>query len=702
MNLRWLSVAIPALALVSYVALLWILYVSRKNRIVRAYTGFIIVMLVWSLTSLLMRISGPSRVLLWNRVMVTAIIFGPVFLYNFSLIFTKTRHRMRFTITAAAGLGLTALNFLGHMVHKIDFDAAGNLQYEIGFGVYIMSVFGIVLTILSALNILHKVRQGAISFKSVQWIIGGIFILLVGSLSNILPTVGTYPVDILANVVNAGMIGYSIFNYRFLNIKFIIRKGMAYTLFTLAMTGVFVSLVYGVESILRNRLGYTRVVLGFSIALIITVFLQPIWRLFQSFSERVYLREEFEQRKILKSFTKNLVSILDLKELSESLLDTMTRGLNCTNAAMLLGERYGVFRVYNSTDKAENGKVVFHANHPLTNWFGKDEPYLFIDDLDTIPLFKSLWKNERAVLDTLGVELILPIRLRNSLIGLLILSAKKSGKNYYSEELELLTSLASSAAAMIENATLYERAKLESITDDLTKLFNHRHFNQILASSIADPAVGTFSLLLADMDYFKLYNDIYGHHEGDVALEQTARIFRQHVGARGTVFRYGGEEFAALLPGVDGACGAGGRGEHPRIGQDLVRREQPQYPQIPHDLDRHSLMAAERQDHRRDPEVRRHRPGRREAYEQEPLHSLRFRPGGRHRIRTVRGTRQESPGRPGHVFCAHFLPGGDHRCQGPLHLLPLEPCGPVRGGAWQGDRTGRQPCGDHLPGGTAP
>jgi len=94
---------------------------------------------------------------------------------------------------------------------------------------------------------------------------------------------------------------------------------------------------------------------------------------------------------------------------------------------------------------------------------------------------------------------------------------------------------------------LYHALELAA-KDDLTDLFNRRHFNKVLQKHLGKSHA--LSLLLLDLDGFKRYNDTFGHPQGDRLLQQLSKILLDIVGGTGTVFRYGGEEFAVLLPRV--------------------------------------------------------------------------------------------------------------------------------------------------------
>lgn len=107
--------------------------------------------------------------------------------------------------------------------------------------------------------------------------------------------------------------------------------------------------------------------------------------------------------------------------------------------------------------------------------------------------------------------------------------------------------------------TLKEKEKLEeevrrlSITDDLTGLYNHRHFFKALESEIIrrERQKTSLSLLMFDVDNFKKYNDLYGHLEGDRVLKKIGEIVKNSIRSNvDSGYRYGGDEFAALLIGA--------------------------------------------------------------------------------------------------------------------------------------------------------
>ncbi|HXY85522.1 MAG TPA: GGDEF domain-containing protein, partial [Gaiellaceae bacterium] len=132
--------------------------------------------------------------------------------------------------------------------------------------------------------------------------------------------------------------------------------------------------------------------------------------------------------------------------------------------------------------------------------------------------------------------------------------------------------LAAQAAVALENARLHHVVQRQAITDDLTGLVNRRRFVEALESEIvrARGFESLLSVVLADLDHFKLVNDRFGHHAGDEVLHRFADIVRAHLRDADVPGRLGGEEFAILVPETD-AEGAGRVAERIRAAMAEIR-----------------------------------------------------------------------------------------------------------------------------------
>jgi diguanylate cyclase (GGDEF)-like protein len=121
------------------------------------------------------------------------------------------------------------------------------------------------------------------------------------------------------------------------------------------------------------------------------------------------------------------------------------------------------------------------------------------------------------------------------------------------EEAQLIKRFASLAALAYDNARRRELLSEQARTDELTGLFNRRHFHERLAAELARAQRDTTSvgLVLLDVDDFKRVNDVHGHPVGDQVLVAFAEVLAAHVRAGDVVCRTGGEEFGVILPSAD-------------------------------------------------------------------------------------------------------------------------------------------------------
>jgi diguanylate cyclase (GGDEF)-like protein len=154
--------------------------------------------------------------------------------------------------------------------------------------------------------------------------------------------------------------------------------------------------------------------------------------------------------------------------------------------------------------------------------------------------------------DAGGKPLALKLGSDDEGIGRLMLYPPRGG-SFDGESEQLAHWLAAQASIAIENERLHRTVKRQAITDELTQLSNRRRFTETLAVEVrrAERFGDPLSLVLADLDDFKQINDRYGHQTGDEVLRRFADVLRENVRDFDLPVRYGGEEFAVLLPETD-------------------------------------------------------------------------------------------------------------------------------------------------------
>ncbi len=151
--------------------------------------------------------------------------------------------------------------------------------------------------------------------------------------------------------------------------------------------------------------------------------------------------------------------------------------------------------------------------------------------------------------------LAVPMFASGKLLGAISVISDQMGRVFNDDDMNLLTLFAQQAAIAIENARLYAEAQRLAITDSLTGLYNRRHFFH-LARREVDRSIRygqPLALIMLDIDRFKNINDTFGHLTGDLVLHEVAEFCARLLRDVDILTRYGGEEFAVLLPNTTAA-----------------------------------------------------------------------------------------------------------------------------------------------------
>jgi len=268
--------------------------------------------------------------------------------------------------------------------------------------------------------------------------------------------------------------------------------------------------------------------------------------------EKEYLREQLKDREeelsVINRSNAIITSSLDIQRIYDNFIKELKRVVNVDWAAIAVIEDSEIYFMAVFTEIGSPWKVgeLIPLKGTATEWVANHSMPLIDRDLTQENRF---YTGKYHLQQSIRSIAFLPLIISNHVIGTLSVASREPDA-YSSRNIKLLEQLAAQVAMPIENARLYAKTERMARVDSLTGLLNRRSLDEILPSEIGRHTRygGIFSLIILDLDSFKSLNDNYGHLAGDELMRQIGLIMRNAIRESDRAFRYGGDEFAILLP----------------------------------------------------------------------------------------------------------------------------------------------------------
>jgi diguanylate cyclase (GGDEF)-like protein/putative nucleotidyltransferase with HDIG domain len=268
---------------------------------------------------------------------------------------------------------------------------------------------------------------------------------------------------------------------------------------------------------------------------------------------RELLREREEELSIINRSSAIITSSLEIQRIYGSFIKELKRAVNVNWAAIVLLEDAEIYFLALSSEIGSAWQVGerIPAKNTAVEYIATSKTAVIEPDLSQ----GSDFAMRRYFLEQ-GIRSVvyLPLIVNKEVIGSLVVASRRPNA-YSNKEVKLLEELASLIAMPIENSRLYARAEQMARSDALTGLLNRRSMDELVASEVNRHSRygGIFSIIILDLDSLKAYNDNYGHPAGDEILKKVGTILKTSIRNIDQAFRYGGDEFALLLPQTDGS-----------------------------------------------------------------------------------------------------------------------------------------------------
>ncbi len=490
------AATVCAIALAAYMVLLVLVGRNARRPESRAFFMFLLAMTLWQASYAVVTFTDSREIALawWRMAFGLASGIGLFYAVFARRTVGIQSHPWLMRVGLAIAVAIFGWTLLGggHVVDDVYWDERstfwlpnlGVLGYAMTLYVYGFLAYGLFCLVRN-----YRITNSALARNRLRYLIIGVSIVFAGLTSNLSDALKVYPVDVIANVLNAMLIAYAILRYHLLDISVVARKGLLYSVPAIFITALYLFAVYLASSVFHLVTGYQVVLLSLVMALLTAVALQPFWALLQSRVDRLFFREKYDATQLVKRLSRKVASILDLEQLGDIILNEITVTLHITNGAMLLKEKgTQEFRLVASIGLEDTGEVRLGAGNPIAEWLARNMDTLSRHDIDVMPQFQSLWTEEVNALARLDAELFVPLLVQDELVGILVLGPKRSEVSYTDDEQGMLLTLASQTAMAVQNAWLYQVAVEEK---ERTEVIVRRAFAGIM---VVDNEMNVLSL----------------------------------------------------------------------------------------------------------------------------------------------------------------------------------------------------------------
>ncbi len=471
--ITYVPTIIAFVALIYYSALLLIVIRRDIRRRLRLYFGlYLVSMIIWSFSAFMIfsRI-GPFTTLTWNRVLIVGSMAMPPAFFGFVQAFLMKERKIWLIFGVIGYTALQTMNVMGLIV--IDAKVVNGLLFnQYGDGVILASAQWVFFIGFSAIDLAIEYRKSkdALYRNRLKYLVLVILAIFCGTLTN-LTFLSSYPGDVAFNIISALLITYAILRHRLLDITIVLRKGLLYSIPTLLIVASSYLVTFLALTIFHSITGIQVFVISLVVAVITAFIVVPLRERTQNWIDRLFFREKYNAGLMLQRISQNAAYFLDLQKLADMILDEVTSTLHIRRAAFFIrSQESRDFLLMAHRGQELSAAVMLESDNPIVKMLEQVDHALSKQELDIQPQFRSLWRDELKLYEDIGIDLLIPVKVKGDLVGIFTAGPKLSGDTYTDDDQLTLTTLANQTAVAIENARLYSTEQAQR--EDLDSLYN--------------------------------------------------------------------------------------------------------------------------------------------------------------------------------------------------------------------------------------
>jgi putative nucleotidyltransferase with HDIG domain len=454
---------IPIIGCVFCIGLLTLLIIKGRQHVAQkpfgTYLGF---MTLWCAFIFMMRVSPTlNQAAIWEIFVFFSILSAAISFYWFTLSLTGTRPQRRTLLPLllgyAAAIVLVPTGLIFNGMQMMWYGKAPVVAPL--FPLYVLCVYvPIALGMMLLIKQSRRTRSTDERTRN-QYIIAGIIAMLVGGTTDYLPALGLpiYPLGIIGNIAFCLLTTVAMLKYGLLEIRVVMRAGAAYSLVSILIFGLFGSFVLLTSTLFKNLLSPLSLTITITAVFLVAAIFQPVLSKLQRVVDRWFFSQRYDYLQALKKFAYEKEGDLDINQLSMTLVTTVAQGFQSSGVYLLLpssGNKNYITQAYSGNKKSSN--ITFAFTAPLAITLKYQDKVMDSYDVDIIPSLGTLAEKDRKMLSDNNIDLIMPLKKEDNLVGILLLSRKITPEPYNNEEKQLLNSVSAAIATRVDNAARFE------------------------------------------------------------------------------------------------------------------------------------------------------------------------------------------------------------------------------------------------------
>jgi len=307
----------------------------------------------------------------------------------------------------------------------------------------------------------YKKSRSAIERNRLKYLLLGAFLPYIGMALVVapFPAIRRYPLDMFSITLSTICLAYGVLKYRLLDISIIVKKGLLYSILTIAVTGVYLSFSLLLQFFLQKTGVPISLPALISTALVVALVFQPLQASTQRFIDKVFFRRKYDPQKLVASLSEVFSKSLDLNFLASELVNQICDTMQIEKAIFFL--------VNEKTNKLQILKARNVGDESLDFTIAMDSPFVQFLSRSQGPQLNEFLEQKNIPLEpmnALNLELFVPLKSRGQIKGILALGPKLSKEYYSLEEFKLLGTIANSATLALENASLFSQIQESKTT----------------------------------------------------------------------------------------------------------------------------------------------------------------------------------------------------------------------------------------------